>query len=270
MRWAGVLLLSLLLSATATARQLSSATIAAFDEYVRLTEQRMAGETRPESFLWIDSLPKEEREADDRRLRNGEIVTQHLQTLKQAQNIDVPGGLIHHWIGTVFIPGASMAGTVAFLQDYDNQYKFYAPDVERSHLISRSGDDFRLYLRLHRKKVVTVVLNTEYAVHYSWLGKDRAMARSYSTRIAQVEHPGEAGESEKPVGDDDGFLWRLNSYWRIFEQGGGTYVQLEAISLTRDIPSGLGWLIRPFITSVPEESLKFTLSRTRSGLCCAK
>jgi hypothetical protein len=44
------------------------------------------------------------------------------------------------------------------------------------------------------------------------------------------------------------------------------YVQLEAISLTRDIPDGLGWLIRPFVTSIPRESLAFTLTRTREAL----
>jgi hypothetical protein len=44
------------------------------------------------------------------------------------------------------------------------------------------------------------------------------------------------------------------------------YVQLEAISLTRDIPTGLGWLISPFISSIPKESLVFTLARTREAL----
>ena len=43
-------------------------------------------------------------------------------------------------------------------------------------------------------------------------------------------------------------------------------MQLEAISLTRDIPEGLGWLVRPFVTTIPKESLVFTLSRTREAL----
>jgi hypothetical protein len=61
-------------------------------------------------------------------------------------------------------------------------------------------------------------------------------------------------------------MWRLNSYWRFQQRDGGVYVQLEAISLTRDIPTGLGWLITPFITSIPKESLAFTLTRTRQVL----
>jgi hypothetical protein len=84
--------------------------------------------------------------------------------------------------------------------------------------------------------------------------------------VAEVDGAGQLGELEKPIGDDSGFLWRLNSYWRFWERDGGAYVQLEAISLTRDIPDGLGWLIRPFVTSLPSESLVFTLNRTREAL----
>jgi hypothetical protein len=56
-------------------------------------------------------------------------------------------------------------------------------------------------------------------------------------------------------------MWRLNTYWRVFERDGGTYVQCESISLSRDIPFGLGWIVGPFVTDVPKESLQFTLGR---------
>jgi hypothetical protein len=145
-----------------------------------------------------------------------------LQVLDDGRAIRVPDGVIHQWIGLVFIPGASLTQTTAFLQDYDHQYKFYVPEVERSRLIRRNGNDFQVFLRLRRKKVVTVVLNTEYDVHYTILGNDRAYARSYSTRIAEVENAGQRNEREKPVGNDSGFLWRLNSYWRLWQRDGGT------------------------------------------------
>jgi hypothetical protein len=186
-----------------------------------------------------------------------------LETLDRGRTIPVPRGMIHHWIGTTFIPGVTLAQTVAFLQDYDNQYKFYAPDVERSRLVARDGNNFKVFLRL-RKKIA--ILDTEYDVKYSWLSAHQATARSVSTRITEVENVGQKNESKRPVGDDNGFMWRLNSYWRFAERDGGTYVQLEAISLTRDIPVGLGWLIGPFISSIPKESLEFTLGRTRQAL----
>ena len=266
MRLRSVLLLLLLSSLPVAAEQLKAATVAAFNHYVELTEQRMAKDLNAGGFLRIDTLPAAQRADDYARLHNGEVLTRHLESLEGGRAIQVPGGLVHHWLGLVFIPGASLASAINLLQDYDEQHKFYAREVERSRLIRRDGDNFQVYLRLRRKKVVTVVLDSDYDVQYTRLGSDRACARSYSTRIAEVENAGKPNESEKPVGDDDGFLWRLNSYWRLWQRDGGTYVQLEAISLTRDIPSGLGWLIRPFVTSVPQESLQFTLSRTRASV----
>jgi hypothetical protein len=264
------MLLALLFIPSSSAKQLRPETIRAFDRYVALSEERMKAEVSAGRFIWIDALPQDLREANGERLRKGEVVTQRLETLDQGRPLSVPDGLIHHWIGIVFIPGATLSRTIAFLQDYDNHYKYFAPDVVRSKLLSRNANDFKMYLRLRRKKVVTVILDTEYDVHYSILGSDQATARSYSTRIAQVQNAGRADESERPVGDDDGFMWRLNSYWRFWQKDGGVYVQLEAVSLTRDIPAGLAWLIRPFITSIPEEALAFTLSRTRQALSCGK
>lgn len=270
MHRAVILATLLVITRSLSAEQLKPETVAAFDHYVRLTEQRMAGEQNSNGFLWIDAAGPEKRNDYLARLRKGEVIVQRMETLDHGRAIDVPNGLVHHWTGVVFIPAVSLPQTLALLQDYNNQYKFYSPDVERSRLLSRKDDDFRVYLRLRRKKVVTVVLNTEYDVHYINHGGDRAGANSYSTRIAEVERAGQTGETEKPPGNDNGFLWRLNSYWRFWQRDGGTYVQLEAISLTRDIPVGLGWLVRPFVTSVPQESLQFTLTRTRASLCRCK
>jgi hypothetical protein len=247
---------------SAAAEQLKPETVAAFDHYVELSEKQMSSVP----FLRIDGLPPPERDADLARLKAGEIITGRLQTRDHGQPITVPGGLIHHWIGTIFIPGATLNQTLTFLQDYDNQYKFYAPDVQQSKLIKRDGDHFRIFLRLRKTKVVTVILNTEYDVTYTRLDAGRATSDSRSIRIAEVENAGKPNQSEKPVGNDSGFMWRLNSYWRFQQRDGGVYVQLEAISLTRDIPTGLGWLISPFISSIPKESLVFTLTHTRKAL----
>ena len=50
------------------------------------------------------------------------------------------------------------------------------------------------------------------------------------------------------------------------ERDGGVYVQSEVVSLTRDIPAGLAWLIGPFVTSIPKESLAFTMEATRKAV----
>lgn len=76
-------------------------------------------------------------------------------------------------------------------------------------------------------------------------------------------------ERELPVGLDGGYLWRLNTYWRFLERDGGTYMECESLTLTRGIPFGIGWIIRPFVTSIPRESLEFTLNSTRKALARA-
>lgn len=255
-----VLILGAIQFVSASAEQLKPETVDAFNHYIELSEQQMTLAT----FLYIDRLQPTERVYA--RLRNGEVITDRLQTREHGQPIAVPGGLIHHWTGTIFIPGVTLAETLAFLEDYENQYKFYGPDVQQSRLITRQGDRFKVFLRLRKTKVVTVILDTEYDAKYTHIDTLHATSESRSTRIVEVENAGKPDEAEKPVGNDNGFLWRLNSYWRFAQRDGGVYVQLEAISLTRDIPTGLSWLISPFISSVPRESLAFTLIRTRDAL----
>jgi hypothetical protein len=238
-----------------------------FERYVRLTEDRLQGELKPGgNFLWVDGLTGDRRGEAYRKLQQGEVVTARLKAHDASGEIHTPGALIHHWVGTVFIPGASLPQVLALLQDYDHHSTYYSPDVSKSKTLERARDDFKVYLRLMRKKIMTVVLDTDYDVHYQRLDNLRAQSFSYSTRIAEIEHAGESNETALPPGMDHGFMWRLNSYWRFSEADHGVYVQCEAISLTRDIPTGLQWLIGPFIESIPKESLEFTLGATRSAV----
>jgi hypothetical protein len=132
--------------------------------------------------------------------------------------------------------------------------------------VDRQGDRFTVQLQLYMKKVIGVVLNTEYDVRYTRPTALRAHVRSYSTRIAEVRQPGTRTESEAPVGNDSGFLWRFYNYCSLEGRAEGTFVQCESVSLSRAIPSGLGWIVGPFVTSIPRESLEFTLSRMRTAL----
>ena len=246
---------------------LKPSTVEAFSRYVRLTEARNNRELQHGSgLLWIDTLAEADRKAAYAELKRGEVKMQKLKTLENGATIPCPGGLIHHWVGVVFIPDVKVQDVLGVLQDYDHHAEYYAPDVERSKLESRDGDHFRAFLRFRRHKVLTVVLDTEHDVHYFRDSESRAHSRSSATRISQVENPGKSDEREKALGDDDGFLWRMETWWRIVEGDGGVYVQSEVVSLTRDIPAGLGWMIGPFVTSIPKESLTFTLDATRTAV----
>jgi hypothetical protein len=234
---------------------------------VRLTEERNETEVRRGSGLfWVDAFPEGQRTEAYAALKRGDVQIHRLGALENRKPILCPGGLIHHWVGLTFIPGAKLDDVLRVLQDYDHQSTYYAPDVERSKIESHDGDHFRVFLRFRRHKVVTVVLNTEHEVHYFHDATGRAHSRSSAVRIAEVENPGKNDEHEKQPGDDGGYLWRMETWWRVEERDGGVYVQSEVASLTRDIPTGLGWLVGPFVNSIPRETLAFTLEATRKAV----
>jgi hypothetical protein len=262
-----VALLALLIEGVAFAADLRPETVAAFDRYVRVSEARMATEVAdPDRFLLVDGMPELKRQATIRTLRAGALVIERRTTQELGRDIDVPNGLVHHWVGFVFVPRVRVDDAVHLLQDYDRHAQIYHPAIAASKLLARDDDTFRVYLRFFMKKGITVVLNSEHEARYTRAGPDRVYSRIISTRIAEVDNPDTPSEREKPVGRDGGYLWRLNTYWRFLERDGGTYVQCESISLTRGIPIGLGWLIGPFVTSIPRESLEFTLDTTRKVL----
>ena len=261
MRTIACLIAILALAASACAAQLRPETVAAFDRYVRQAELRIAQEqASPDGFLILDRLPEAERQDADRRLRSGEVL------IRRSGGEEVPGGLVHDWTGIAFIPGAAVRQTLARVQDYDHLARYYSPEVQSSRLLSHAGDDFRLAMRLREHKVVTVVMDMEYAVHYGRLDADHWFSESRSTQVHEIAEAGTAEEHALPAGDEHGFLWRLNSYWRFVQAPDGVYIQCQAISLTRNIPTGLGWLVKPFVQSIPRESLQFTLQATRKAV----
>jgi hypothetical protein len=251
----------------AAAAGLNPETITAFTRYVHLTDVRNEAELKSgRDLLWLDGLTGTAKAEAYAAVRHGEVRMQKLETRDNGIAIPCPGGLIHHWVGVAYIPNAKVADVLAILQDYNQHSRYYAPDVEQSKIESREGDHFRVFLRFRRHKVITVVLDTEHDVRYFHDAPELAHSRSSATRIAQVENPDTKDEHEKIPGQDDGFLWGMETWWRIEERDAGVYVQSEVVSLTRDIPAGLGWMIGPFVTSIPKESLTFTLDATRKAV----
>jgi len=248
--------------------ELRPPTVEAFERYVKATEVRIEKElSRSENFLYVDGLPEPRRAQVRAMLQRGEILMEPLKTRDASgREMKAPDALIHHWIGAVFIPGASLRQTLDLVQDYDRHQEIYKPEVIRSRLLQRNGNDFKVYYRWRKKKVITVTLNSDHDLHYFPVDATHCHSRSYSTRIAEVADADKPSEHEKPVGNDGGFLWRIDSYWRFVERDGGVYVECESISLTRDIPALLKWLIGPFVTGIPRESLQMTMGSTRSAL----
>jgi hypothetical protein len=245
------------LASCAGGEELRPETEKAFERYVRVAEARIEARVRREGGFLFATMP--ERRAS---LRANRIITEPVGQRERP----VPGGLIHDWAGGVFIRGVSLETVLQFVQAYDRHKEFYRREVIDSRLLEREENEFRIALRLVKRKVRTVVFDTEHVVRYERLNDSGWWSRSRSTRIAQVQNAGTAGERILPPDTGDGYLWRLNSYWTFHERDGGVYLECEAISLSRDVPRTLALVIGPIVRDLPKDSLVNALSATRDGL----
>jgi len=244
---------------SASKTQLRPETLHSFERYIRHAEKVMEITLRDEhGFLWSDADPQRARQ-----VRAGEILTQFWSGRGPEE---VSNGLIHDWVGAAFVPGTTIEATLLLIQNYDHHQAIYQPEVLVSKLMRRRGNDFEIYMRLLKKKIMTVVLDTDHDVHYEQIDSTRWVCRSYTTRIAEVENAGTRKEEVLPPDTGYGFLWRLYSYWRFQQRDKGVYLECRAISLTRDAPLGLGWIMEPIIQKLPRESLIRTLECTRQAL----
>jgi hypothetical protein len=231
-----------------------------FDRYIQLTEERQARDLNAQHFLYAN--PTAEQRA---KLRTGDVLVLRQKTLDQGKEILVPGGLLQDWAGLLFIPHATIAQVRSILQDYPAYKQFYKPEVIESKLLGHNGNEYDVFLRLYKLQFVTVVLNGNYHVKYGDLDATHMYVNSRSTHMGQVKSPSKPDAGEFPAGHDDGFLWALNSYWRFEQADGGVYAQLEAVSLSRDLPFGLGWL-KGFLQKFPVESMQNTLKGTKRAV----
>lgn len=254
MKWIGVAALAALAVEGSWAAELKPRTVEAFEGYIRQAEQRL---DERKAFLWADESPGRRQLA-----RQGTVV---VRPFGASPITSLPDGLAHDWVGTIFLPGITIERTLAVMEDYNRHKELFQPEVVDSRILSRNGNDFRVFMRLRKKQVITVVLDTEHDVHYYPIDPTRWRSVSKTTRISDVENAGKPGERVLPPGTGQGFLWKLYTYWRFEQRDGGTWVECEAISLTRNVPMGLGWLIEPIIRNLPRDSLENTLTATRAA-----
>lgn len=241
--------------AVADAAEPSTAALAGFDSYITKTEARLEQEhSSAQTFLASE---------DEARLRRGDPV---IEEVTPAGGEALPGALLHDWRGTAFVPGATAADFERIMKDFGAYPQRYAPQVVRARVLARDGDHFQVLMRVRQQHVITVVMDTTYAVTFARLDAEHGYSISRSTRIDEIDSPGTRNEHALSPHDNHGFLWRMNTYWSYAEQNGGLVIQVESVTLTRSIPTGLGWAIGPFVESVPRDSLQFTLRATCKAL----
>src|SRR5260370_24482517 len=203
------------LYAGSSAAELKPKTVEAFNRYVSATEARFGKELRPDgTFLYIDALAPDARKNSYDQLKRGEVLVQKLETRQPGVSADVRDGMVHHWVGLVFIPGANMAGTLPVLQDYNHRAEMYKPDVTAARILTHQGSDYKIFMRLYQKKFTTAIFNTEYAIHWGQVDASRTYSHSVSTRITEVKDSDKPDGEAYPVREGRGYLWRLTTYWR--------------------------------------------------------
>ncbi|HEX6216495.1 MAG TPA: GtrA family protein [Vicinamibacterales bacterium] len=269
---AAVLAAMLPLAATAQAStnsleaKLQPKTAQGFAKYVAAVEARRTKEiANNEPFLEFERYPAAQQARVMASMKRGEVYVERGRVSRDqaAAEITIDGGLINHWRGTVFVPNVTLDDLLKVLQEPQTD-KHKQEDVLSSRVVSRDGDSQKVFLRLRRTKFVTVVYDTEYDVDYKRLAPDRALSNSISTRIVEIENPGTPRERALPEGNDHGYMWRLNSYWRYKQVDGGVLVEIESLTLSRDLPAIIGSLIRPIVNSTARESMTRTLASVRA------
>jgi hypothetical protein len=263
-------ILPALFGTSARATDLKPETVAAFNRYVAATEAGMNSDAGADQFLIVDRLPDRDRKSAYDQLQSGQAYVEELHTQEDGRPIPVPYGLIHHWAGVIFIPKGTLPDANAVLQNYDEQARIYKPDVRRAKVLEQHGDESKIFEQFYSKSIITVVLNAYFHVVVTPMGSTRLQSVSRSTRIAEVENADGPDERERTDGKDHGYMWRLNSYWRIEEKDGGVYVQIESISLSRTVPVFFAWLINPLTKSIPRDLLLRLLTNTQQAVLASR
>lgn len=236
--------------------------VSAFNQYTAKVEARLARQHQPlDGFILLKDSTVQAR------LRRGELI---IEKLTPAGEAALPGALMHDWRGTAFVDGARAGDFEQLMKNFDVYPQHFAPQVVRAKILSPySGpipDRFTASMRVRQKHVITVVMDTTYDVSFGHIDGRHGYSISRSTSIDEISSPGTSKERALTPEEEHGFLWRLNTYWSYEERDGGLYMQIESVSLTRGIPTGLGWVLRPYVESVPRESLEFTLRATAQAL----
>jgi hypothetical protein len=234
----------------------STQATAAFNAYINVVESRLAKQHQTrDSFL----APRQ----NETLLQHGELI---IEPVPAAADSSLPGALLHDWRGTAFAAGAKAADFDRLMRDISAYPQRFSPQVLQARLLMQRGDHLQAFMRIRQHHVLTVVLDTTYDIMFGHLDEHHGYSISRSLRISEIGSPGTGAEHVLGPDEEHGFLWRLNTYWTYEERDGGLYMQIESVSLTRSIPTGLKWVVEPFVQKIPRDSLEFTLRAVCNAL----
>jgi hypothetical protein len=171
---------------------LKTETLQAWNTYVGAVKLRMEERAKGQApFLWVD----QERERAQ-RVRAGEIL---VEPMDGDSPHTVPRGLIHDWVGAMFVPQAKLDDVTAVLDDYGRYKDFYRPMVAKSRLLAQTPDHEKVTLLMVQKAYsVIAAVETDNAVDIARLDADRAYSFSSSARVQEIADYGKPSEHALP------------------------------------------------------------------------
>lgn len=263
LRWAAslpFLIAAFLLALPANAANLKPETVSAWNNYVDQAQADLQRRIQPGGcFLWtMENADRAER------VHAGEIV---VAPAPGPDPKNVPGGLIHHWVGAIFIPNRTIEQLVNVTRNYDRYKDYYQPSVIESRTVASGDANDEFSMRIMNKALfLKVALDADYRVTYVRVDENKIYSISRTTRLQEIDGYGGAREHVIPEGEGLGYIWKLVSIARMEQRDGGVYLELEGIALSREIPLAARFLADPIVRRVSRNSMLVSLRETREAL----
>jgi hypothetical protein len=191
-------------------------------------------------------------------VERGEIVIEQVSEKSPGGRLEVPDAGVHHWRGTVLVPGARIDDVVSRLEREPPDTR--QEDVVSASILEARPGWMRVAIRVRRSLIMSAVFDTEHEVHFEWYGPARAASWSGATKIVEIAEAGTPKERPKSEEEDRDLLWRWHAYWRYDQVEQGVLVECESITLSRSVPLLLRPVAGPLVSHVARESMDRTLA----------
>ena len=254
--------LAALSSFAANGAELKAETATEWKDYLIRANARTMDRTQGD-FLWVD-----DSEQRLKRARAGEIVVAPIQP---KMPISIHRGLVHHWIGAAFIPGARVDDVIKTVREYDRYVELYPPAVVDARVIERSADpehasDHFVLTFVNKSFFSKRALECESTSSYARLDESRWYSQSHTLRVQEWAQYGTSHQHLLPSGEGAGYIWSASTASRFEERDGGVYIEMETIALSRDVPVAMREVVYPIIRRVSKSTLVTSLDETRKAV----
>ena len=236
-------------------------TLAAWEAYLNPFEAILRNPVEATApFLLVDEDPRRKSEA-----ARGKVA---IWPGKRGATVAVPHGLIHDWLGAVFVPRATLKDVWAVARNYEKFPDWYGPTIVQGRRLASlpEGDGEVSSIRYVRRVMfVTATLDVDFENRYVQMSPLRWYSVSRSIRMREKDESKNADGPSRPE-QGDGYVWRIYTFTRYEETDGGVYLEQESLALSRPIPASLHWLIDPVVRRLAKDLLEKSLTQTREAV----